>query len=67
MSLIKITYSVSGTTPLTAEKYITQASSNPATIIAGEQISLAFIADGVYFTVVPVKSQVKITNASVVS
>lgn len=67
MSLIKIQYSVSGTTPLAAENYILQADANPATIVAGEQISLDFNADGVYFTLVPIKTQVKVSNATLVS
>jgi hypothetical protein len=67
MSLIKIKYSVNGATPLTAENYILQANANPATIVAGEQISLDFNADGVYFTLVPIKTQVKVSNATLVS
>jgi hypothetical protein len=67
MSLIKITYSVNGTSPLAAEKYTLQDTSNPTVIAAGEQVSLDFTADGVYFTLVPVKNQVKITNATIVS
>lgn len=67
MSLLKITYSVNGTSPLAAEKYILQDTSNPTAIAVGEQVSLDFTADGVYFTLVPVKNQVKITNATIVS
>ena len=67
MSLIKIQYSVNGTTPLAAEKYILQANANPATIVAGEQISLDFNADGVYFQLIPIKTQVKVSNATLVS
>ena len=67
MSLIKINYSVSGITPLAVEKYIAQANTNPTTIVAGEQVSLDFSADGTYFTLVPVKNQVQISNASIVS
>jgi hypothetical protein len=67
MSLIKIKYSVNGATPLVAENYILQANANPATIAAGEQINLDFNADGVYFTLVPIKTQVKVSNATLVS
>ena len=67
MSLIKIQYSISGTTALAAETYVVQADTNPAAIAAGEQLSLDFIADGTYFTIVPVRNQVKISNAAVVS
>jgi hypothetical protein len=35
MSLIKIQYSVNGTTPLAADKYIIQDSANPTAIAVG--------------------------------
>lgn len=67
MSLIKIQYSISGTTALAVEPYVVQAATNPAVITAGEQLNLDFIADGTYFTLVPVRNQVKISNATIVS
>ena len=67
MSLIKITYSINGTSVLPVETYVIPAVTNPEAIASGEQPSLSFQADGTYFTLVPAKNQVKISNATLAS
>lgn len=67
MSNIVIQYSVSGSTPLTVDTYVFGVNSNPKVINSSEQLTLQFKADGIYFQLVPTKSQVKITNATLAS
>lgn len=63
MSSILIKYTVDGDTPLTVSQYILQAESNTTTLNAGETATLKFLADGLYFMLIPLKTKVVVENA----
>jgi hypothetical protein len=67
MSSIIINYAVEGESSLAAAKYVLQADSNPTSIVANESVVLDFIADGLYFMLMPLKAKVIVENASLVS
>ena len=67
MSSIIIKYTVDGETPLTVAQYVLQAESNPTTLDAGETATLKFLADGLYFMLIPLKTKVVVENATLVS
>lgn len=67
MSAIIINYTVDGITPLKPITYVLPAATNPATIVAGESATLNFAADGIYFTILPLKAKVLVENATLSS
>lgn len=67
MSSIIINYTVDGTTPLKPITYVLPAVTNQTTITAGESATLNFTADGIYFTILPLKTKVLVENATLSS
>ena len=65
---ITINMIASGTTPLDITKYVLSAKDNPKTLEANSSVTLNFKADGLYFTLVPIKTAaVTVNNATIES
>ena len=67
MSSIIIKYTMDKDTPLAAANFVTLTKDSPTAIAVGETATLNFVADGMYFTLVPVPAKVIVENANRVS